>query len=451
MMNTATPHNDHQLLPERPTLVVGLGLTGWSVVRHLATRGVSMVVTDSRDAPPYLDHLRQQFPDTRFAPGLQTGQLEEYQEVVASPGIKLHNAQVVGDIELFAREARSPVIAITGSNGKSTVTSLVGVMLEAGGYNVAVGGNIGTPALDLLENNEPDWYVLELSSFQLETTSSLSPRSATVLNISEDHMDRYDDLEAYRAAKLRVYKRAARMIFNRDDPLLNTLVAQEGALSFGLDRPEPDQFGVDFDADEPVLLAGDRVLAPVASLTLQGRQNVANVLAAFALIEGAGIALTQPMIDAAMSYEGLAHRCELVGNWNGVKWINDSKGTNVGATLAAINGSDKPLILIAGGQGKGADFTALGEAVREGVRAVVLIGEDAARIEAVIPEGVAVRRAGSLQDAINKAREQAESGDTVLFSPACASFDMFRSFADRGDQFRQLVIDTAGVGIGGGH
>ena len=446
MMNAAANHAENT-----QSLVVGLGLTGWSVVRFLAERGHAFVVTDSRDEPPYLDSLRARYPDVPFLPKLPASTFDNYDELIVSPGVAVSGDHVVGDIELFAREAKAPVIAITGSNGKSTVTSLVGEMLNATRERARLGGNIGTPALDLLGMAVPEVYVLELSSFQLDTTHSLLAAAATVLNISEDHMDRYKDLGAYREAKLAIYRGCRHRVVNRDDPHLSHLAKEPGVVSFGLDEPGALQFGVRETDQGAVMCVGSRELAPVDAMTLQGRQNVSNMLAAFALVQGAGFEIDQPMIEAALAYPGLPHRCELVGEWDSVRWINDSKGTNVGATLAAIRGTMTPLVLIAGGQGKGADFSDLGAALGADsgaaiTRSVVLIGEDAERIASVLPDNVIAERADSLDEAILLAKDRAEPGDTVLFSPACASFDMFASFEDRGDQFRDRVRTLIGSG-----
>ncbi len=422
-----------------PILVAGLGLTGWSVVRYLLARGESVVVTDTRVNPPYLGQLQTEFPQVPFIVDLPTDDFARYREVVISPGIAVTTDNVIGDVELFLRAVTAPVIAITGSNGKSTVTMLVGEMLNAGPYRAHVGGNIGTPALDLLALPVPDYYVLELSSFQLETTYSLAARSAVVLNVSEDHMDRYTDIADYKAAKQKIFSGAKCRVYNRDDPVLGGQPQGANDISFGLGHPDESQFGISIENNQRYLIQGSRKLAPFSALTLQGEQNVSNVLAAMALIAGAGIALDSTMVTAAMKYPGLPHRCELVARWNHVKWINDSKGTNIGATLAAIHGSDKPVILIAGGQGKGADFSGLRAAIASDVKAVFLIGEDAVKIQQALDSGKKVQLASSLESAIHQAALLAVAGDTVLFSPACASFDMFDSYEHRGNTFRQII------------
>ena len=437
MMSAATKIHS----AEQPILVVGLGTTGWSVVRYLHARGEPIVVTDTREEPPYLDRMRKKCPDVQYIAHLPVEKYKAFREIVVSPGLALEVDHTIGDIELFAREARAPVIAITGSNGKSTVTTLVGEMLNKSRYSALVGGNIGTPALDLLNLPVPDFYVLELSSFQLETTTSLAPCAAVVLNISPDHMDRYEDLDAYANAKFRIYDKALCAVFNRDDPLVSRHYSSCEGFSFGLDPDSNNDFGIIKDSKGQYLARGREKLAPVTDLNLHGRQNIANVLAAMALVECSGITLTASMIDAALEFKGLPHRCELIGSWKGIKWINDSKGTNVGATLSAINSVDSPTVLIAGGQGKGADFKPLGAAIDQSIKAVVLIGEDALNIRAFLSPHKNVKMANSLAEAVENAAGLAEEGDTILFSPACASFDMFDSYEDRGDVFRKLVVD----------
>ena len=445
------------------TLVVGLGKTGYSVVRYLAAQGVQLSVADSRENPPCLHALQARYPQVPVTLGeIPTAQLSQYDHIVVSPGIALDTQQrTIGDIELFAWSADKPVIAITGSNGKSTVTMLVSRMLEADGRRAATVGNIGTPVLDCLLDPsaaEVDFYVLELSSFQLETTYSLKPRAATVLNISADHMDRYADLQAYRQAKQRILTQADKGVLNRQDrhsaPLL---AAYPHAISFGLDAPDrPGQFGVGYHAGAYWFVHGQRRLARVADMQLHGAQNVANILASMALFCAAGLDLSPPAIAAALAYPGLPHRCEVVGQWQGVRWVNDSKATNVGATVAAIQGFSgagfapntaaggrNSLVLILGGQGKQADFSQLAVACNGPVRDVILFGQDADQIERALAAepglNAAVHRAASLSAAVTIAQRHADAGQTVLFSPACASFDLFDGFEQRGDAFKRLV------------
>jgi UDP-N-acetylmuramoylalanine--D-glutamate ligase len=439
-------------------LVVGLGRTGLSCLRHLRRQGCQVTVADSRRQPPGLEVARREHPEVavhlgEFAPAL----FAQARALVLSPGVPLFEPAVAaaiangvpcyGDIELFAREARAPVIAITGSNGKSTVTDLVTHMARVAGRHVAAGGNLGPPALSLLEGESPELYVLELSSFQLETTTSLRPLAAAVLNLSADHMDRYPSLEAYAAAKRRILVGAGAAVVNLDDPAtLDMAAACPSRVGFTLGEPGPGSWGLRTLNGAPWMSFGREPVAPVAELVLAGAHNVANALAALALGRLAGL-LPADMRAALRQYPGLAHRCQRVARADGVSWINDSKGTNVGATVAAIRGlgSTAPLILIAGGQGKGADFTALREAVREHVRAVVLFGEDAGSIEQVLGACAPVHRVDDLGEAVARARALAAPGDAVLFSPACASFDMFADYEARGDAFVRAVREVAGA------
>jgi UDP-N-acetylmuramoylalanine--D-glutamate ligase len=431
------------------TLIAGLGATGLSVARHLAACGEIFAVVDSRPAPPGLAALRAQYPEVPvFLGPLDAELLARATRIIASPGLALSEpalaaaagagVEILGDIELFARAARAPVVAITGSNGKSTVTELVGAMAAAAGRRVAVGGNLGTPALDLL-GDEVELYVLELSSFQLETTASLAAEVATVLNLSPDHLDRHGDLAAYRRAKRRIYRGARQLVVNRDDPATEALTAPGVRhWSFGLSAPAgPTEFGLVARADGAWLARGDRPLLAVSELRVAGRHNVANALAALALGTAAGLA-EAAMCAALRAFRGLPHRCQVVLERDGITWIDDSKATNVGAAIAALAGLDRGtanLVLIAGGQGKGQDFAELAAALPGRVRLAILIGAAAAAIEAAIAGRVPVARADSMVAAVARARAAARPGDLVLLAPACASFDMFTGYADRGECF----------------
>ncbi len=429
-------------------LVVGLGLTGFSIVRYLSTMQLNITIADSRQLPPYLGQIRESFPDVDVITGKPPLDFaDQFDQVVVSPGVELagfkpeNGSHVIGDIEIFSRYADAPVIGITGSNGKSTVTMLVSEMLLAGGYRVKTGGNIGIPALDLLDEDTPDFYVLELSSFQLETTYNLKLASATVLNVSEDHMDRYDSLDSYIQAKARIFANVSGAVINRDDTATHysTLAT---STSFGLDQPKSNQdFGVGLNDGKRMLMQGDAGLIEVDLLTLQGEQNISNLLSALALVYGAGVSINSKMIYAAAAYGGLPHRCELVAEVSSVKWINDSKGTNVGATISAIRGFENNIILIAGGKAKGADFSHLAAEILKSVRYTILFGEDAGKIEESLDDASMRSVAGSLDDAVKIALEASQEGDTILFSPACASFDMFDNFEHRGDVFKQLVME----------
>ena len=440
------------IVSDRRTLIVGLGKTGLSCVRYLSGQGREIAVADSRLQPPGLDELKAGWPDVP----IYLGEFDEelfagFNELIVSPGISIaepaiagaaaRGARIRGDIDLFADAADAPIIAITGSNGKTTVTTLVGEMARAAGRNVQVGGNIGTPALDLLDQGA-DLYVLELSSFQLETTEELGALAATVLNVSDDHMDRYPDKMAYFQAKQRIYRGCKNAIVNLDDAL-STPMARDTLrfLCFGFNRVNPETFSTRDDDQGTWITWGLDNLLLASELQLMGRHNISNVMAALALGHAAGLAM-EPMLEVARSFRGLPHRCEFVRNLDGVDYINDSKGTNVGATVAAIESlvpDSGKVILIAGGDGKGADFQPLAEPVAACCRALVLIGRDAGKISEAVGVSVPQYRATSLQEAVSLARQAAEPGDRVLLSPACASFDMFRDYNDRGEQFRALV------------
>ncbi len=428
------------------TLVVGLGATGLSVLRFLCARGESVAVTDSRINPPGRDELARDFADMPAAlGGFDAAWFTHARQLIVSPGVAIseplieaahvRGAEIIGDIELFARHARAPVVAITGSNGKSTVTTLLGEMAADAGRAIRVGGNIGRPALDLLRDSEPDFYILELSSFQLETTHSLDAAVAVVLNISPDHMDRYPSVSAYAASKQRVYHGHGAMVVNCDDPSVVAMqVPGRKTVGFTLGRPLTSDFGILEHDGERWLAKGEIPLMPVRELRVAGRHNQANALAALALGEAMNLPM-DGMLATLRRFAGLWHRTQWVAEIDGVRWYNDSKGTNVGATLAAIEGLDGPLVLIAGGQGKGADFVPLRAVLAGKGRAAVLMGEAADIIERSLDGVVPVQRAGSMADAVARARVLAQPGDVVLLSPACASFDMFDGFAARGDAF----------------
>ncbi|HET7921972.1 MAG TPA: UDP-N-acetylmuramoyl-L-alanine--D-glutamate ligase [Gammaproteobacteria bacterium] len=432
------------------TLIVGLGRTGLACARFLVARGVELAVTDSRERPPGLKDLREQMPDVAvFVGGFSEDALQHADQLVVSPGIpvstpfvmkaRVMGLPVLGDIELFAQHARAPVIGITGSNGKSTVTTLVGLMAEQAGRKVRIGGNLGTPALELLSGTEPELYVLELSSFQLETTDSLHCTSATVLNVSPDHMDRYATLDEYAAAKARVFRHCDTAVLNRDDPRVRDMGAAAGTrISFGLGAPRAQEFGLVLHAGERWLAHGETRLLAASSLHLHGDHNLANALAALALGEAAGLPMPA-MLSALQRFRGLPHRMEFVTRVNDVDWYDDSKGTNVGATLAAVSGLAGPLVLIAGGDGKGQDFTPLAAALVGKVRAVVLLGRDAAAIEAAIAGRLPIERVQDMPAAVQAAARHAQPGDRVLLSPACSSLDMFDNFEHRGRVFAQAA------------
>lgn len=435
-------------------VVVGLGKSGLSLVRFLARQGQPFAVADSRENPPELSTLQREFPEVAVHCGpLSAELLSAAQVLYVSPGLALSTpviqtaidkgVSISGDVDLFAQHAQTPIVAITGSNAKSTVTTLVGQMCAAAGLNAAVGGNLGVPALDLLDD-AVDLYVMELSSFQLETINHLQPQVAVCLNISEDHMDRYADLAGYIAAKQLVFKGAQIIVVNRDDQRSQPQQTNAPIISFGLSAPEAGEFGLGEQNGVTYLAQGTELLLPVSRLKVRGSHNYANALAALAI--GTAIDLPMPaMLSAVQEFPGLAHRCQWLRNINGVDWYNDSKATNVGAALAAIEGLGEAqagkLLLIAGGDGKGADFSSLKEPVGHYCRAVIVLGRDAELVAQAMPETVSVVRVSSIAEAVNRAAQLAQPGDSVVLAPACASWDMFKSFEERGDVFAQAVED----------
>ncbi|SDK85678.1 UDP-N-acetylmuramoyl-L-alanine--D-glutamate ligase [Pseudomonas indica] len=434
-------------------IVVGLGKSGMSLVRFLARQGLPFAVADTRENPPELAALKTQFPQVEVRCGaLDVEFLSRAGELYVSPGLALatpalrevaaRGVKMSGDIDLFVRHAKAPIVAITGSNAKSTVTTLVGEMAAAAGRKVAVGGNLGTPALDLLDD-AVELYVLELSSFQLETTERMNAEVATCLNVSEDHMDRYDDLQAYHLAKHRIFRGARQVVVNRQDALSRPLIAdQVPCWTFGLDKPDFKGFGLIEENGEKHLAFQFQALMPVRELKMRGAHNQANALAALALGHAVGLPF-EPMLDTLRGFTGLPHRCQWVRERNGVNYYDDSKATNVGAALAAIEGlgADIPgkLVLIAGGDGKGADFSALRTPVGRFCRAVVLLGRDAERLAEALDGAAPLVRVKTLDEAVRNAAELASSGDAVLLSPACASLDMFKNFEERGRLFAQAA------------
>ena len=437
------------------TVVLGLGKTGLSCVRYLIRQGKSVVAMDSREQPPELAALRQEFPRVPVYLGaFAEAILAKADEILVSPGISLQEPAIqqqllagkpiIGDIELFARAAKAPIVAITGSNGKSTVTTLLGEMVKQAGLQVHVAGNIGLPVLDTLQQPTPDWYVLELSSFQLETTTSLRTAAATILNITEDHMDRYANFAAYKAAKQRIYRDCNRIVYNRQDAHTQPEPKVTAhCISFGIDESTVEhQYGLLYEQEQLWLAKGREKLLAVSQLKLMGKHNWANALAALGLGEAMGLPLAA-MLVTLKQFHGLAHRCEWVGEMQDVQWYNDSKATNVGAAIAAIEGLGQiisgKLIVLAGGVGKEADFSPLRKPLADYARAIVLFGVDAPEIAKIIPSTVLQVKANDMSEAITIAQQQAKAGDAVLLAPACASFDMFNNFEHRGEIFKTLV------------
>tara|TARA_B100000686_G_scaffold346158_1_gene432167 strand:+ start:22076 stop:23437 length:1362 start_codon:yes stop_codon:yes gene_type:complete len=435
--------------------VIGLGATGFSCIRYFNRLGRQVTVFDSREDPPFANRLREEKIDsiTRFGE-FNAKELKSADILVVSPGVSLEEPaivearsagiEIISDIELFSRSSNRPIIGITGSNGKSTVTKLTETLLKAAGVSVSMGGNIGPPALDLLGYPEPDYYLLELSSFQLEATSTLRPLTFAILNISPDHMDRYHDIDAYIEAKTRISALAGTIIVNRDDVRLSRLFESKtmnpSLITFGLTEPLSEKdFGLTKNHHEKYLSRGSERLIKIDDLKMEGLHNIGNALAALAIIQTVIPVKMDEILDALRKFSGLPHRCEVISNYRGVRWINDSKGTNVGATVAALEGMGRPVVLIVGGQAKNADFNPLAQSAQRYARQVVLFGEDSDLISSYLSDAVPVTKVTTLAEATSLAAEWAQPGDAVLFSPACASFDMFDNFEHRGDSFRALV------------
>lgn len=444
-------------------LVAGLGISGQAALRFLVAQGDERIFAFDTRADFDVQKLQAQFPQVTFACGeLPPSWATQVKMLVLSPGIDPKVAWVaslvkqgvslVGEIELFCRSmpADKPVVAITGSNGKSTVTTLVGELLTAQGYTVAVGGNLGTPALDLLmQASDADVFVLELSSFQLETTQSLLATSATVLNISPDHLDRYGDMANYIAAKAPIYHMTRLAVVNRDDAVAAGLAdARVPQLRFGLEVPEQvGDYGLSWVDGQEYLCYWlpespiATTIMPTAEIALMGRHNLSNCLAALALCQPFNLSVST--INAVLSqFAGLAHRAQRVRTRAGVHWVNDSKGTNVGSTVTALVslGAQARVILLAGGQGKGQDFSDLTQPLAQFARALIVFGQDGEQIAQVAPDSCAVHRVDTLVQAVALAADLAQSGDLVLLSPACASFDQFNSYVHRGEVFTQAVM-----------
>ncbi len=438
-------------------LIAGIGKTGYSIARYLQRKNKPFVVFDTRTDLDGLTEFEQTFPTAQLFLGSIPEEIYgDLIAVIASPGVSLdqtvmknaHDDQIpiYGDIECLVREINSPVIAITGTNGKSTVTTLVGEMAKTAGIKVAVAGNIGQPVLDLLDDlpGQYELWVLELSSFQLELTQSLAAVAATILNVSPDHLDRHHTFSAYVGAKQRIYQHAGLVLYNRADQATVPVPAvpeNTRMTSFGLDQPESGQWGLQTIDETRYLAYGKESIISVDALRIKGKHNWANALAACALAHSVGISF-DCMKQVLQQFPGLPHRTQWVRTLNEVDWINDSKGTNIGATISAISGIGHTLrgkiVLIAGGQGKGADFKAL-RPVMNYIRSVVLIGEDADKLADALGDIVAITRTKTLEEAVNVARISAKPGDVVLLSPACASLDMFDDFNHRGDVFCHAV------------
>ncbi len=442
-MPTTSAHRD---------LVAGLGATGLSVARYLKRHDRDALFYDSRERPPGIDELDSVWPgaDVLLGDARLPGGIER---VIASPGISDRNPllaaardrqlEVISDIELFARDARAPFVAVTGSNGKSTVTTLIHRMCLADGRKALAGGNLGEPALDLLDQPTPDLYVLELSSFQLQRTHSLPASVAVLLNISPDHLDWHADENEYRESKYRIFREAAAAVVNRDDPeAVRRTRHIDRVISFAAGEPAAGHYGLREQGGALHLARGDQPLMAVDELALYGAHNHQNALAALATGELLGLS-TPAMLGVLAEFRGLPHRMQRVASIGGVDYINDSKATNVAAAVASIRSVAGGLVLIAGGDGKGAEFDALRDAVRGRLRCAVLIGADAAKIRSALGSAAPVHMADDLSSAVRAAAGYAEPGDTVLLAPACASFDQFANYMARGDAFCRAVRELA--------
>jgi UDP-N-acetylmuramoylalanine--D-glutamate ligase len=436
-------------VPGRRNLVVGLGRTGYSCADYLSRHGEQFAVTDSRADPPELARFLARWPDApRYLGTLDPELATQFARLVLSPGVSrsealvqaalAHGVPVVGDVEIFARVKRAPAVGITGTNGKSTVTALVAAMASAAGRSARPGGNFGDCVLDVLEPEEPELYVLELSSFQLESTESLELTAAAVLNVAPDHLDRYRSIEDYAAAKARIFRHCRTAVVNADDPRVSAMAPAGGPVSSFSPSGAAAEWTLLTAGSEEYLARRAGVAAePLIStrrLRLSGRHNAGNALAALAL--GAAIGLPLPaMLGALESFAGLPHRTECVAERRGVRYLDDSKGTNVAATVAAVPGLSGPIVLLAGGLGKGQDFSPLAAALKDKVRHAVLIGRDAPLLAQALRTACPVEFAGDMTAAVSAAARVARSGDLVLLSPACASQDMFRDYAERGAAF----------------
>lgn len=435
-------------------VVAGLGISGVSAVNFLHEQGYRVAVTDSRSVPPGHDKIPSEVK-TSFGQ-FDQDLLLSAEEIIISPGLDLklpeiqaaiaQGIPVVSEIQILRRSTDKPIVAITGSNAKSTVTTLIGLMAQAAGKKVAVGGNLGRPALDLT-HDDPELYILELSSFQLETTSNLAAEVAVVLNMSEDHLDRHGDMMGYHTAKHRIFQAVKKVVYNRDDSLTRPLVPDVTPMqSFGLNAPDMNQYGVLREDNGTMWLArGRERLLKSTDMYMQGTHNIANALSCLALGEAIGLPL-ESMLETLKTFKGLEHRCEFVKEVQGVRYYNDSKGTNIGATLAALDGlgaaiasQSGKVAIILGGQGKGQDFTALCQSLTQYAKVAVLIGEDAHVIDQAIVDTTTVLHAQTLAQAVALCQKHTQAHDVVLLSPACASFDMFSGYPERGHQFVALV------------
>ena len=433
----------------RERIVVGLGKTGLSVARHLYRQGEPFVMADNRDIPPGLNNFKKEFPQLRIFTGAFTEQLfAGVRQIIVSPGVDTRDpaiqaavdqgADCIGDIELFANANEVPVVAVTGSNGKSTVVQLVTEMARASGLCAYAGGNIGTPVLDLLEKEDAQLFVLELSSFQLESTRSLQPRVSAVLNVSADHLDRHESLKRYARIKSRIYGHAGSSVVNQDDKLVMQMKTSGHVTHFGLGRPADQGFGLVQRDTRSYLAQGNHCLLATHELKMQGESGILNALAALAIGNCMGLSM-QKMLSVLASFKGLPHRLSRVGDSHGVTWFNDSKGTNIGASVASLKSLDSNVILLAGGVFKGGDLAHFRTYVAHHAKHVILFGQDSDLLHRALNDAVQIHSADSMRDAVLKAQALSVAGDKVLLSPACASFDMYADYIERGTDFENCV------------
>ena len=433
-------------------VIVGLGKTGLSCFRYLSNQGLNVAITDSREEPPELLELRAEFESA----SVYLGQINEQvllasDQIILSPGVSLddksiklsieNNIPVFGDIELFCQKAQAPIIAVSGSNGKSTVTTIVAEMTRLAGLKTYVGGNIGIPALDLLSDSSPDLYVLELSSFQLETTYSLNAHASVVLNVSPDHMDRYSSLKNYANTKKRIYSGQGLMVLNKDEEYIHSIMdSKRDTIYFSLGAPEGENFGLINHNNEVWLSQGNEKIINKNQLKIKGEHNISNALAAMALA-GAVNVPTNIMADVLKNFTGLEHRCQLVREIDNVSWYNDSKATNVGACIASITGLCElgNIILIAGGDSKGADLSGLNPIVKKYIKRVFLFGIDANKLADVMGSDVDKEFVNNMNEAVKGASKIADPDDIVLLAPACSSLDMYKNYQQRGDAFISAI------------
>ena len=433
-------------------VIVGLGKTGLSCFRYLSNQGLNVAITDSREEPPELLELKAEFESA----SVYLGQINEQvllasDQIILSPGVSLddksiklsieNNIPVFGDIELFCQKAQAPIIAVSGSNGKSTVTTIVAEMTRLAGLKTYVGGNIGIPALDLLSDSTPDLYVLELSSFQLETTYSLNAHASVVLNVSPDHMDRYSSLKDYANTKKRIYSGQGLMVLNKDEEYIHSIIdSKRDTIYFSLGAPEGENFGLINHNNEVWLSQGNEKIINKNQLKIKGEHNISNALAAMALA-GAVNVPTNIMADVLKNFTGLEHRCQLVREIDNVSWYNDSKATNVGACIASITGLCElgNIILIAGGDSKGADLSGLNPIVKKYIKRVFLFGMDANKLADVMGSDVDKEFVNNMNEAVKGASKIADPDDIVLLAPACSSLDMYKNYQQRGDAFISAI------------